>query len=99
MSPQERRQRAKGVRLVYDSLKLLLPLSGLLTASCATTRYQTVYCLSHDQALPAEPPKIKSEINGQADHDTQIIAGSAIRLRSWGEGLATILEGCREPAK
>jgi hypothetical protein len=65
---------------------------------CATTRYSTNYCLTHDQALPAEPPKVKDQLTGQADRDLEIVAGSAIRLRAWGEGLRTILDGCREPA-
>jgi hypothetical protein len=72
----------------------------LLTSGCATTqtRYTTVYCLSHDQQLPAEPPKIHDKLTGDADKDAGIIAGSAIRLRAWGEGLQSILNGCREAA-
>jgi hypothetical protein len=86
----------------------LLDLTG-----CATTRYQTVYCVQRDDLPTAEqcanhtakhpelcePPKVHSQLTGHADSDIGIIAGSAIRLRAWGEGLQTILEGCREPAK
>jgi ABC-type uncharacterized transport system auxiliary subunit len=67
-------------------------------AGCAPhPRFSTVYCLSHDQQLPAEPPKIKDKLTGDAATDVGTLAGSAIRLRAWGEGLQTILEGCREP--
>jgi ABC-type uncharacterized transport system auxiliary subunit len=71
----------------------------LLTACAPHVRYVSTYCLTHDQQLPAEPPKVHSQLTGHADSDIGIIAGSAIRLRAWGEGLQTILEGCREPAK
>jgi hypothetical protein len=76
----------------------LCALAYIALTGCATTRYSTSYCLTHDQALPAEPPKVKDQLTGQADRDLEIVAGSAIRLRAWGEGLRTILDGCREPA-
>jgi hypothetical protein len=76
----------------------LCALAYIALAGCATTRYANIYCLSHDQQLPAEPPKIKDKLTGDAATDVGTLAGSAIRLRAWGEGLATILEGCREPA-
>jgi hypothetical protein len=76
---------------------LLCALAYIALAGCATTHYATVYCLSHDQQLPAEPPKIKDKLTGDAATDVGTLAGSAIRLRAWGEGLQTILEGCREP--
>jgi hypothetical protein len=74
----------------------LYTLSVYALTGCATTRYSTIYCLSHDQQLPAEPPKVRGQLTGNADKDLTIVAGSAIRLRAWGEGLRTILEGCRE---
>jgi hypothetical protein len=70
-----------------------------LTACAPHVRYVSTYCLTHDQQLPAEPPKVHSQLTGHADSDIGIISGSAIRLRAWGEGLQTILEGCRAPAK
>jgi hypothetical protein len=70
-----------------------------LTACAPHVRYVSTYCLTHDQQLPAEPPKVHSQLTGHADSDIGIIAGSAIRLRAWGTGLQTILEGCREPSK
>jgi hypothetical protein len=78
---------------------LILIVSCIALTGCATTRYSTVHCLSKDQALPAEPPKVKDQLTGDASNDVGTLAGSAIRLRAWGEGLQTILEGCREPSR
>ena len=75
---------------------LALAVAALSLSACATTRYVSVPCVSKDQALPAEPERIKDKLTGQADRDLQIVAGSAVRLRAWGEGLSSILEGCRE---
>jgi hypothetical protein len=77
-----------------------LILAALALTGCATTqpvRYTPVYCLSSGTQLPAEPPKVHDQLTGQADKDAGILAGSAIRLRAWGEALNHILEGCREP--
>lgn len=73
----------------------LIFLAALALTGCATTRYVTVPCLAKDQALPAEPPKVGKSLTGEADKDLRIVAGSAVRLRAWGEGLNGILEGCR----
>lgn len=70
--------------------------AALLLAGCQTTRYVQIPCLGKDQQLPAEPPKIGDKLTGKADEDIKLIAGSNVRLRAWGQGLRTILEGCRE---
>jgi hypothetical protein len=70
-------------------------IGGLVLSGCTTTRYVTVPCITKDQALPAEPPKIADRLTGKADEDIRIIAGSNVRLRAYGQGLRTILEGCR----
>jgi hypothetical protein len=75
----------------------LLALTG-----CATpqTRYVSTYCLTRtqfNQLKDAEPGKIHNQLNGDAAHDVGPLAGSAIRLRSWGEGLLTVLGGCIDP--
>jgi hypothetical protein len=73
---------------------------ALCLTGCATTqpvRYTPVYCLSNETQLPAEPPKVHDQLTGEADKDAGILAGSAIRLRAWGQALNHILEGCREP--
>lgn len=76
---------------------ILLAALGFVTlAGCQTTRHVTVYCIGKGQALPAEPPKIRDKLTGRADEDLKIVAGSAVRLRAYGQGLRTILEGCRE---
>ena len=97
--PEETLSLARQFARKRNGLKLFLAaVAALPTSGCATTRYTTVYCVSHDQQLPSEPPKVKDQLTGEADKDLRIVAGSAIRLRAWGEGLQSILEGCREPA-
>lgn len=75
---------------VAAAVAIAIALSG-----CATTRFVTVPCIAKDQVLPSEPPKIHDKLTGDADKDIRPIAGSNVRLRSWGEGLLGILEGCR----
>jgi predicted small secreted protein len=70
-------------------------IGGLVLGGCQTTRYVPISCLGKDQQLPAEPPKIADRLTGRADEDIKIVAGSAVRLRAYGQGLRTILEGCR----
>ena len=77
-------------------MKPALALILLSLSACSTTRYITVPCISKDQAIPAEPEKVGDKLTGKADEDIKIIAGSAVRLRAWGQGLQGILEGCRE---
>ena len=78
----------------YGGTAILL---AFALAGCAPhVRYIPTPCLTKSQALPAEPPRVRSQLTGQADKDLRILAGSAVRLRAWGEGLQTILEGCRE---
>jgi hypothetical protein len=75
--------------------RALATLILLSLSACTTTRYVTVPCISKDQALPAEPEKVAGKLTGKADEDIKTIAGSAVRLRAWGQGLHGILEGCR----
>jgi hypothetical protein len=98
-APPARVPRDVDARVTRTSGAVGIALAASLITGCATTRYQTVYCISHDTQLPSEPPKVHSQLTGHADSDIGIIAGSAIRLRAWGEGLQTILEGCRAPTK
>ena len=74
---------------------LVITLAAVLLTGCTTTRYIAVPCLGKDQVLPAEPPKVGDKLTGKADEDVKIIAGSAVRLRAWGQGLSRILGGCR----
>jgi hypothetical protein len=83
-------------------MKKLFALLLLLCSGCATTRehYSPVYCLTRtqfNQLKDAEPGKIKSQLNGDASHDVGPLAGSAIRLRGYAEGLLTVLDGCVDP--
>lgn len=72
-------------------------LIALALAGCTTTRYVTVPCVTPEQygeLKKAEPPKINDQLTGKADEDIRPIAGSAIRLRAWGQGLLGVLGGC-----
>ena len=83
-----------------------LALLALSLSGCALferkieTRWVTVYCLTPEQfqqLKDAEPERVKSRLTGDADKDVRTLAGSAIRLRAWGEGTLEILGGCVEP--
>ena len=77
-------------------MKTLLAMIALIAlAGCQTTRHIVSPCIAKDQALPAEPERVSGKLTGKADEDIRIIAGSAVRLRAYGQGLRTILEGCR----
>lgn len=70
---------------------------ALALAGCAHTRYTQIHCLTPDQyqkLKDAEPPKIGDKLTGRADEDIKPIAGSAVRLRAWGQGLLGVLGGC-----
>lgn len=78
-------------------MKRSLPLIALALAGCAHTRYVTVPCVTQEQVdgfKAAEPPKIHDKLTGKADEDIRPIAGSNVRLRSWGEGMLGVLGGC-----
>ena len=75
---------------------ILILLAASLTA-CATPRYQRVACLTPEQLAELkkqEPEKVGDKLTGRADEDLRTVSGSAIRLRSWGQGLVGVLEGC-----
>lgn len=45
--------------------------------------------------VPAEPPQVGDQLNGDARHDLGIVAPSALDLRAWGRELkALIVPGC-----
>lgn len=74
----------------------LIPLA---LAGCQT-KFVTVHCVTPEQARDlkaAEPPKIADKLTGKADEDVRTIAGSNIRLRSWGTGLLGVVQGCAKP--
>jgi hypothetical protein len=79
-------------------LALVVPLVFL--TGCATTRYAPTYCLTRaqlEQLKAQEPGKIHSQLNGDAAHDVGPLAGSAIRLRGYADGLLVVLGGCIDP--
>ena len=77
-------------------MKKLFAIAALLAlAGCQTTRTVIAPCVSKDQQLPAEPPKVSDKLTGKADEDVRVLAGSALRLRAWGSALRDVVEGCR----
>jgi len=72
--------------------------AALALAGCAhKPRVAIVHCVTPEQVeqlRKAEPPKISNQLTGKADEDVRVIAGSALRLRSWGHGLLGVIEGC-----
>jgi len=45
-------------------------------------------------AIPSEPARVASRLNGNARHDLEIVAASAQALRSWGQEMRGLLEQC-----
>jgi hypothetical protein len=96
----ENRARDGGLASKKVSDAAILAIAALALAGCTTTRYVTVPCVTDQQyqkLKDAEPPKIHDKLTGKANEDIRPIAGSAVRLRSWGTGLLGVLEGCRGP--
>ena len=44
--------------------------------------------------IPAEPPRVRSRLNGNAQHDLEILAENAQALRTWGQEMRVLLEKC-----
>jgi hypothetical protein len=57
---------------------------------------QPVACVDASK-VPAEPKHVAGDLNGQAVHDLDIVASSAIELRTWGETLAALIRPCTKP--
>ena len=74
----------------------------LVLTGCAHTThlYTTVYCVTPDQYAKlkqAEPPKVGSSLTGNAQDDLKTIAGSAVRLRTFSDGLLGVIGSCVDP--
>lgn len=72
-------------------MKKLIPLCLILTA-CAHKPIIIQPCVTE---IPAEPPYVSDQLTGDAREDVKILAGSAIRLRAWGDEMRRLLEACR----
>lgn len=80
---------------------------GLLAAAialtgCATThtRWVQTYCVTPDQYAKlkqAEPGKIGSQLDGNAQHDLKLIAGNDLELRTFSDGLLGVIGSCVDP--
>lgn len=79
--------------------------SLLLLSACKTTpgpvevRVQTVRvpvsvsCVKPGM-VPSPPPKIGQLLNGDAQHDLNLLAASAVRLRAYGDVLLSLVRAC-----
>lgn len=47
--------------------------------------------------IPAEPPKVASQLTGEARHDLDIVGASALRLRQALNETFALLEPCTKP--
>jgi hypothetical protein len=101
-----RQRRAAGLICLkrYAPGSLLRPayfIAALALTGCAPhPGYISTPCLSkaqYEQLKKSQPPKIKSQLTGDASKDVGILAGSAIRLRAHDDGLLTVLGGCVDP--
>lgn len=80
----------------------LLPL--ILLCACKTTapaievrtvEVPTPVACVNVADIPAEPPMVGDQLNGDAQHDLGVVAPSALELRKWGRSLmALIVPGC-----
>lgn len=48
-------------------------------------------------SVPNEPTKVGDRLNGQAAHDLDLTAASAILLRQWGRELRSLIQPCLRP--
>jgi hypothetical protein len=85
-------------------MRRLLALSALavLASGCATTktRWVQTYCVTPDQYAKlksAEPGKIGSQLDGNAQHDLKLIAGNDLELRTFSDGLLGVIGSCVDP--
>ena len=86
-------------------MKKLAFLFPLLLTGCALfqkpeTRYVNVYCVTAEQykkLVDAQPDKIGHTLTNQAQKDFKIVAGSAIALRVYSDGLLEVLGNCVGP--
>ena len=82
-------------------------LASLLLAGCAHTPSEpgidvrtvtvekpvAVACIDRE-AVPREPAQVGSKLNGNAAHDADLLAGSALTLRQWGRELRALITPC-----
>jgi hypothetical protein len=71
-----------------------------LTGCAGHVRYVSTYCVSQDQYAKlkhAEPGKIGSQLDGNAQHDLKLIAGNDLELRTFSDGLLGVIGSCVDP--
>ena len=78
----------------------MLPVLALTGCATVHTRYSTVYCVTPDQYAKlkqAEPGKIGSQLDGNQQHDLNLIAGNDVELRTFSDGLLGVIGSCVDP--
>ena len=53
----------------------------------------SVSCIAPGQ-IPKAPPRIGGQLNGDSQHDLNVVAASAVRLRAYGDVLLALLVAC-----
>lgn len=78
-------------------MKPAILLAALALSGCATTKYVTRDCLTKAQLAEIEaqaPPKVRDQLNGDAQHDVKILAANIVRLRAYEDLLTGSLRVC-----
>lgn len=88
--------------LVGSERLTILAATAVALTGCATThtRYVPTYCVTQDQYAKlkqAKPPKVGDKLTGNAQDDLKTIAGSAVRLRTFSDGLLGVIGSCVDP--
>lgn len=70
-----------------------LPPPAIETRIVQVDRVVTATCVKLGD-IPKEPAKIGDKLTGDARRDLDLVSGSALRLRAWGNVMAAMLKGC-----
>lgn len=72
-------------------------LAALALSACAGPRYLTRSCVSKQQLAEIEaqaPPRVKAQLNGNAQHDLNIVAANLVRRLAYEDLLLGTLKVC-----
>lgn len=78
-------------------MKPALILAALALSGCATTKYVSRSCITPQQLTEIEaqaPPKVRSQLNGNAQHDLNIVAANLVRRLAYEDLLLGTLKVC-----
>ena len=78
-----------------SAVLILFPLAACATSEPTRVSVPTPVPCVDPADIPPEPEQVGDQFNGDAKHDLQILAPSALELRKWGRELrALIVPGC-----